>query len=411
MSDLLATGLPDLTAKTARRAVATVLFCHGVATANWVTRLPSIKGSLHLGAGELGLALIGTPVGLAIAVGVTPLAVRGFSSAATARWGLVFASLTITFPALSWSPVSLALGLTAVGLAFGVTEIAANVQAVAVERLYGRPVMAGMHAAWSVGLIAGSLDSSLAAVRGLAPITQLALVGFVVAGVALFAGRSFLEPSLERAPAQSRKTASRGRLAQQPVLIVVGLIAFCAYLNEGSVSDWSSVYLHTSQHASLAFAALAVSGFSVGQAAGRLIGDRLINRLGRISTMWRAALIATGGMVLAIIARSPEVALLGYCIVGFGGATIVPTAFSIAGIAGSGGPAWALSRVTALGYAGLFLGPVAIGLVAQATSLAAALAIPASLMLTIVPLTIRLRHKLRPGMQTGRLLSARDGGR
>jgi hypothetical protein len=385
-------------AKHARRAVATVLFCHGAATASWVTRLPSIKASLDLGAGGLGLALVGTPVGLAVAVVVTPAAVRRFSSAATARWGLVCASLTITFPALAWSGVTLAVGLIGLGLAFGVTEIAANVQAVAVERLYGRPVMTGMHAMWSVGLIVGSVVASLAAAASVVPFAQLLVVGLLLAGVAAVVGRWLLEPTLERAaPEPSPGSIARGRLPKEGLLVIAGLIAFCAYLAEGSVSDWSSVYLHSAQHASLAVAALAVSGFSAGQVIGRLLGDRIITRVGRIATIRYSALIAAAGMALAIAAPSPAVALIGYGVLGLGSATIVPTAFSIAGMAAGATPARELSRVTAMGYAGLFLGPVAIGLAAQASGLAAALAIPASLLVLIVPLSRTLRRDFGVG--------------
>jgi predicted MFS family arabinose efflux permease len=395
----LAAGSHELpAAKHARRAVATVLFCHGAATASWVTRLPPIKASLDLGAGGLGLALVGTPVGLAVAVVVTPAAVRRFSSAATARWGLVCASLTITFPALAWSGVTLAVGLIGLGLAFGVTEIAANVQAVAVERLYGRPVMTGMHAMWSVGLIVGSVAASLAAAASVVPFAQLLVVGLLLAGVAAVVGRWLLEPTLERAaPEPSPGSIARGRLPKEGLLVIAGLIAFCAYLAEGSVSDWSSVYLHSAQHASLAVAALAVSGFSAGQVIGRLLGDRIITRVGRIATIRYSALIAAAGMALAIAAPSPAVALIGYGVLGLGSATIVPTAFSIAGMAAGATPARELSRVTAMGYAGLFLGPVAIGLAAQASGLAAALAIPASLLVLIVPLSRTLSRDFGVG--------------
>ena len=50
-------------------------------------------------------------------------------------------------------------------------------------------------------------------------------------------------------------------------------------------------------------------------------------------------------------------------------------------------PAWGISRVTTLGYAGLFSSPPVIGLVAQVTGLAAALAIPAALLLLVFPLS------------------------
>jgi predicted MFS family arabinose efflux permease len=382
----------------ARRAVATALLCQGAATADWVTRLPSIKANLDLGAGGLGLALVGTPVGLAVAVLIAPAAVRRFSSAGTARWATTCAGLTIALPALAWNGVSLTLGLIVLGLAFGVAEVSVNVQAVAVERAYARPVMTGMHAMWSIGMIVGSLAGSVAAAAGVAPAAQLGVAGVLLAGVAAFVGRWFLEPTLQEGSQEAAEEREpRRRLQDQPAVVVTGLIAFCAFLAEGSVTDWGSVFMHDVEHASLAVAGLAVSVFSVGQVVARLAGDRIVTRFGRTATMWRTALIAAAGMLVAISAASSVVALLGYGVLGLGGALIIPTAFSVAGIAAAFAPAWALSRVTGMGYAGLFLGPAAIGLVTHAIGLTAALLIPATLLLLIVPLTLRLRHELGSG--------------
>ena len=381
----------------ARIAVATFLLCMGVASAGWATRLPSIKASLHLGAGGLGLALTGAPVGFVVASAIAPALVRRFTSRTTARGALLGTSLAVLIPALAWNGVSLAIGLIGLGLAFGVSDIAVNVQAVAVERLYGRPVMAGMHAMWSVGLVVGSLVGAGAAGAGISPRAEFTALAVVLVVISAYVGRWLLKPAAEGIePKSARPAAPPVRFRQQPVLIIVGVVALCGYLTEGSVSDWGGVYLHGHQHASLAVAALAVFVFSLGQVAGRLAGDRITARWGRVDTIWRSALLAAAGMFVVVVATSPTPALVGYGILGVGGATIVPNAFSIAGTVAGTSPARLLSRVTALGYAGSFLGPPAIGLVAQATGLTVALAIPASLMLLVVPLAARLRRELDP---------------
>jgi hypothetical protein len=88
-----------------------------------------------------------------------------------------------------------------------------------------------------------------------------------------------------------------------------------------------------------------------------------------------------------VLAPSPGVAIAAYFVLGLGVATIVPIAFTLAGTAPGVRPAWAISRVTTIGYAGLFSSPPVVGLVAHATSLAFALAIPAVLLLLVVPLS------------------------
>jgi fucose permease len=122
-------------------------------------------------------------------------------------------------------------------------------------------------------------------------------------------------------------------------------------------------------------------------AIGRFGGDAIIARYGRPATLWRAALIAGAGMTLAVLAPGPGVAIAGYAVLGLGVATIVPIAFTLGGTAEGVPPAWGISRVTMLGYAGVFSSPPAIGLVAQVTGLAAALAIPAVLLVLVAPLS------------------------
>jgi hypothetical protein len=92
-------------------------------------------------------------------------------------------------------------------------------------------------------------------------------------------------------------------------------------------------------------------------------------------------------MTLAVIAPTPEIAIAGYGVLGLGVATIVPIAFTLAGNTDGVPPAWAISRVTTLGYAGLFSSPPVVGLVAQQIGLTAALAIPAVLLLLVAPLS------------------------
>ncbi|MHB8695780.1 MAG: MFS transporter [Solirubrobacteraceae bacterium] len=381
------------TSQAARRSVAVILFCQGAAAAAWTTRLPSIKDHLHLGPGALGLALVGTPVGFALAIGLAPAALRRCSSAVVARWSNAAAALMIILPALASNVASLAAFLVVLGLAFGTAEISVNVQAVRVERSYGRPLMSGLHAMWSIGVIGGSIAGAIAASGGVSPLDELLIAASLVAALAAIAGRGLLgEP--QPAAGQDPRDAPRGRerLLEAPVVVVTGLIAFCSFLAEGSVSDWSSVYLHSSQHASLSVAALSVFAYSVGQTGARLAGNRIITRLGRTGTLWRTAIVAAFGMMIALVASAPWVALLGYCVLGVGVATVVPISFSIAGVAPGVAPAWALSRVTGFGYMGSFLGPAVIGLIASTTSLKMALVIPAVLLLMIVPLTMRLRH-------------------
>jgi fucose permease len=150
------------------------------------------------------------------------------------------------------------------------------------------------------------------------------------------------------------------------------------------------VFLHRSQHASLGIAALGVAVYSVGTIVGRLGGDSLITRWGRLKALRRTAVLAGAGLTAAVLANSPAVALVAYGVLGLGVSMIVPIAFSSAGRIVGMPAVRALARVTTAGYGGSFVGPAVIGVVASGTGLADALLIPVALLLLIVPLSVAL---------------------
>ena len=188
-------------------------------------------------------------------------------------------------------------------------------------------------------------------------------------------------------PDEERSAVKPLRLRAHPMLVAVGMIAFCSMFAEGAVDNWSGVFLHQVRHASLAVAPLGTALCGTGMALGRFLGDGVITRHGRLRTLVGASLLASGGMALALLGGTVVTGVAGYGILGLGVATIVPIAFTIAGSTPSLPPAWSLSRVTAMSYVGQATSPALIGLVAQGIGLSWSLAMPTVLLLAILPLT------------------------
>jgi MFS family permease len=97
-------------------------------------------------------------------------------------------------------------------------------------------------------------------------------------------------------------------------------------------------------------------------------------------------LAAVAGNVLLLTGPGPALALTGFALVGLGAANIVPVLFSAAGRQRAMPAGMAVAAVTTTGYAGVLLGPAAIGFVAEATSLPFAFWMLAALIL-LVPLS------------------------
>jgi hypothetical protein len=83
-------------------------------------------------------------------------------------------------------------------------------------------------------------------------------------------------------------------------LAALGAVAFCALLAEGSVGDWSAILLDRETEAGPSLAALGLAGFSLTMGFGRLAADPLAERFGRAAVVRGGGLLAGAGLALAL---------------------------------------------------------------------------------------------------------------
>jgi len=163
--------------------VAAVFFVNGALFANWVARVPAVKDATGADTGSLGLALLGLAVGSLLTMPFAGHWCERLGSRGTVTLSGLAASVAVVAPALAPSALVLGSVLVVYGGAFGVLDVAMNVQAVGAVRRVGRPVMAWFHAAFSLGGLCGAASGAAAAHAGLSPTAHLALVGAAAAAV------------------------------------------------------------------------------------------------------------------------------------------------------------------------------------------------------------------------------------
>jgi hypothetical protein len=96
--------------------------------------------------------------------------------------------------------------------------------------------------------------------------------------------------------------------------------------------------------------------------------------LGPILLLRSSGLMTAAGLALALLAQTPEIAILGFILVGLGLSNLVPILFGSAGRDKTGvGPG--IAAVTTIGYFGFLLGPPLVGSLASLASLPAALSL------------------------------------
>ncbi|MFC6881170.1 MFS transporter [Actinomadura yumaensis] len=393
----------------ARVAVTVAFLAHGMLGAAWVARIPQIKEHLGLSDGALGVALLGAPVGVVVAVRFAGRAVaRRGSRATTIAAGTVGAASLVPL-GLAWNLGALICALVLMGGSLGLMDVAMNAQGVAVERRYGRPLMSGLHGVYSIGTLLAALAGSVVAHAHVPVPLHLAVAAVIVAATLLLGCRELLDRSADAMPdampgedapdARAAVPGSAGVPGDAPgaarvgarrsgrwVLAMLGVIGLCSFVGEGAMADWSAVYLRETLGTGPGLAGLGYAGCAVAMTVGRLAGDRVVARFGPVRVLRAGALVAALGLGAGLLADHPAAAVTGFTLFGLGVAPVAPVTFSAAGNLPGVPAASGISRVTAVGYLGLLGGPPVIGFVAQATGQAWALAVPVALVAMIVPL-------------------------
>jgi MFS family permease len=362
-----------------RVAVSAAFLIHATVSGTWAPRLPAIKESLELSDGELGTALVGLAIGLLIGTRVAGAPVDRFGSRPVMRAGFPLLAASLLLPGLANSLIALFLSLLVLGLASGALDVAMNAQGIEVERYLRRPILSGLHGLWSVGLGIGAGVAAVAAAIEADPLEHFAVVAVALALASLV----FLSGLLAAQTAHSDVPEPHVDVHWTPALLLLGVIAFCSFVGEGSASDWSAVYMTQELSASPALGAVAFAAFAVTMAIARFVVDSLRARFGNVVLVRGGSLIAAGGLGLALVVHEPAAAIAGFALLGLGLAPVVPIAFSAAGDLDPRATGRLVGRVATLGYVGSVAGPIMIGWLAEATSLRLALGLVVLLSLTI----------------------------
>jgi MFS family permease len=332
----------------------------------WVVLLVDLSRSLGLSPGPLGLALSG-----GVVASIPAMIVGGWAGD---RWGhraLLVTSgglMGLSFAALAFAS---SYGLLLVILLLwsatsGIYDVATNALAMDLEQTTGRRVLAPCHAAFSVGgaagaLIAGALISAGVDYR------------YVYVGTLFPVALAILAVVLTRFPQAASGPEDEGEarsgLYRNLSLILVAMVAALAFFSEGTMEDWSGIYLRETLGLPAFLGASGVAVYHASMATGRLGSVWVIKRFGNTRTLLGAGLLVAGGMVFALATREPLMVIVGFLVVGLALAATTPIAFSIAGAVAPDRVGGASSVVATLGYSGFLIGPTIVGGIAEFSSL------------------------------------------
>ncbi|MGV3574237.1 MAG: MFS transporter [Devosia sp.] len=372
----------------ARWRIIALFFTHALAAGAIHTRIPDLQVAMGLSEGQLGLVLMGQPLGA--------LSMFLFSSAIIERFGprrtilavLPIVIITAALATVLLHPITLFVLLAFNGIGFSLSNIAMNVEADRVEAATGARVMNTCHGVWSVGFLLTSLLG--ATLRGLHVDPTIHLWGLAPVLIVLLIVVVVPMPVMPPRPYSGEKVK---KLAL-PTLATLGLVAFGlgAGLTEGASRAWSIIYLRDNFEVSPFIESLALPALLAAMAAGRLLADRVIDRSGPVPVARVLSAIAISGLVLLVLSPTAYVALAGFVIVGIGICVLYPLMLSAAARIGDR-PASQNVAATTLIFQLVSLGaPALIGAVAQGLGVRMAF----SMLIPLLILTFVMAGRLKP---------------
>ena len=347
----------------------------------WHALVPDVKRAVGADDGALGTAL------LFVALGAVPAMVAGgrlvdrFGSALLPL-GVVLFGASAVLPALARTPVELGAALFVLGLASGLMDVVMNAHVGAIEAARGVRAMHLAHGLFAVVYLVAALATGFVRDGGFGPLTVLLGVGLTCATLAILA--RVLDTPDGSGKAVEKAEAKRRALSLPIVLL--GVIAFTAFLAENGWQSWSALFLERTFGADPPLGAMGPAAVGLALAVGRFAGQGLADRVEDRVLIAGAALIAIAGGTAVALAPGPTVALAGLFVAAAGVSVIAPSALSLAGrTAEPSRRGAAVATVGVIAYTGFFAGPAMLGFVAEAEGLRTALGSIVFVLALVIP--------------------------
>lgn len=370
----LQTGARRAELARARTAVGAAFGVNGLCFASWLSRAPAARDTLGLSSAQLGLLLLCLSGGACLALPTSGPLVHRLGAARVVLLGSLVVGVGLAGLALALATGNVwpgAVGLALTGMGMGNWDVAMNVEGAEVEHRGGRSLMPRLHAAFSLGTVAGGGIGAGAAAAGLPLAVQVSAAAVLAPVSMAFAARHFL-PVVEPEPGAVRVRSDGLRAWREPRTLLIGVLTLCFAFTEGTANDWLAVALVDGHGTGEVLGALGFGVFVAAMTAGRLSGGAALDRFGRVAVLRTTAVLALVGLLLVTLASSVWLVLVGALLWGLGASLGFPVGMSAA----ADDPARAAVRVSvvsSIAYTAFLAGPPLIGFLAEHTGILRAL--------------------------------------
>ena len=214
------------------------------------------------------------------------------------------------------------------GMSYGAFEIACNVYASNVEVREKKSMMSGFHAFWSLGVLVGSVITSLMLEWNYSFIFNILLYVIILLPLSLYFVSCLEIQTTEKTDDSNKKNI----FFIWPILIfLLVFISMANAITEGSVDAWGALYMRDFIQVDGFKIGLATLCFNIFMVLGRLSGDWLRDKIGVFLLILILFLSTIISLLILTNYNNIFVSIIGFSLLGIGASSIVPIAYSLAG--------------------------------------------------------------------------------
>ncbi|MFE1548625.1 MFS transporter [Streptomyces sp. NPDC058718] len=374
--------MTDARLRRGRGSLAVSFFVQGVTFALLVTRIPGIQDRYGISDALLPAFLAAVPILAGVASVATERVVARVGPAVVLRWAQPVVLLALLAVGAGTELWEAALALGAFGLAVGALDASMNMLGVSLQRAYGRSIMLGFHASYSLGGIAGASLAWVGAHWHLSLFVSYLPVVALLLPVA-FVGSRWYGAGEDRRVEKVAGESGGSRIAFA-LLLPLCLVMTFAYIGDSTVSNWSAKYLQDVLGSSEELATVPYNAYMVTTLLGRAVGDFGVRKLGAATVVRCGAVLAALGFAAVAVAPGAWAGIAGFTVLGLGLSVIVPQTFAAAGRLFPGASDAAVARLNVFNYVGFLVGSPLVGALGDAWSYRGAMLVPMVLVLVTV---------------------------
>ncbi len=326
----------------------------------WTIRIPTIKDQINTDYFGIGLVMATFAIGSIIAM----IFANKIIKMTSCRTVLLYTSIV---QGLLWLPTPFIPSLVIFmilsfifGLCFGSFEISCNLYASNLEKREKKSMMSGFHAFWSLGVLLGSIATSLFLEWNISLLNNILVYVIILLPINIFIVFRLESDKIENT------TNKHSIFFIWPLIIfVLALISMVNALTEGSVDSWGALYMRDFIKVDGFLIGLATVSFNIFMVIGRLSGDWIRDKIGVYNLLTILFLTSIISLYILFTYDSVITAILGFALLGIGSSAIIPIAYSLAGKV-EGIDSGSAIAIVSISVYGTFMGaPATLGIVAN----------------------------------------------